>query len=148
MRRGHHSQDCRLTNRCCTCGGGHHTSICPKLATDHQHAPPQLPPSELKTTPTAPSTKQSAASIFDPSAPIFTSPPTLSSLYVDSSKAILLQTALVEAYNPNDPSFTMKLRVTMDSESQRSYLTQCARDTLALAATDNQCLSIYCSLWL
>ena len=136
LRRGHLNRDCRSTNRCRTCGKGHHTSICSKLTTAPQ------PPSDTKATPTTPSTKPTAAPTLDPSAPIFTSPPTSTSLYVDSSKAILLQTALVEAYNPDDPSLTVKLRVIMDSGSQQSYLTQHVKDTLALVARDNQCLSI------
>ena len=91
LRRGHLNRDCHSTNRCRIYGKGHHTSICPKLTTAPQ------PPSDTKATPTTPSTKPTAAPTLDPSAPIFTSPPTSTSLYVDSSKAILLQTALVEA---------------------------------------------------
>ena len=81
-------------------------------------------------------------STLDPSAPVFTSPPTSTSLYVDSSKAILLQTALVEAYNPGDSSVTLKLRIILDSGSQRSYVKQRVKDALALVPSDKQTLSI------
>ena len=76
--------------------------------------PPQLPSSDAKATPTVPTDRPTTVAVLNPSAPVFQSPPTSTSLYVDSSKAILLQTALVEAYNPDDPSLTVKLRIITD----------------------------------
>ena len=61
---------------------------------------------------------------------------------MDSSKTILLQTAIVEACNPSNPSLTKKLQVILDSGSQRSYVTQRVKDALALVTSDRQCLSI------
>ena len=118
------------------------TSICHKLNTTSHQTPPQLPPSNVKATPTVPNDRSTTVAALNPSAPVFQSPPTSTSLYVDSSKAILLQTALVEAYNPDNPSLTVKLRVIMDSGSQRTYLTHCVKDTLALVANNSQSLSI------
>ena len=143
LKRGHLGRNCRSPNRCRTCGGSHHTSICHKLAaTHHRTSPLQMPVTNTKTLLTVSSNQITAASTLDPSAPIFSSPPTSTSLYVDSSKAILLQTALVEVFNPCDPSLMLKLRVIMNSGSQRSYLTQCVKDSLALVTSETQCLSI------
>ena len=143
LKRGHLGRNCRSPNRCRTCGGSHHTSICHKLAaTHHRTSPLQMPVTNTKTSLTVSTNQTTAASTLDPSAPVFSSPPTSTSLYVDSSKAILLQTALVEVFNPCDPSLMLKLRVIMDSGSQRSYLTQRAKDSLALVTSETQCLSI------
>ena len=137
LRKGHLSRDCRSSSRCRTCGARHHTSICNKLTTNQSQ-----PPMTNTRTPNPVPTSATDASTLDPSAPVFTSPPTSTSLYVDSSKAILLQTALVEAHNPLNPSLTSRIRVIMDNGSQRSYVTQYVKESLALVASDNQRLSI------
>lgn len=143
LKRGHLGRNCRSSHRCRTCGGSHHASICHKLAaTNHRTSPLQMPVTNTKPSLAVSSNQTTAASTLDPSAPIFSSPPTSTSLYVDSSKAILVQTALVEVFNPCDPSLTLKLRVIMDSGSQRSYLTQRAKDSLALVTSETQRLSI------
>ena len=137
LRKGHLSRDCRSSNRCRTCGARHHTSICNKLTANQSQ-----PPMTNARTPNPLPTSVNNASTLDPSAPVFTSPPTSTSLYVDSSKAILLQTALVEVHNPLNPSLTSKVRVIMDNGSQRSYVTQRVKESLALVASDKQRLSI------
>ena len=38
LRKGHLQRDCRSSNRCHTCGGRHHTSICNKLAAAQSQA--------------------------------------------------------------------------------------------------------------
>lgn len=55
------------------------------------------------------------APALNPQVPPFTSLPTSTStsLYVDSSRAVLLQTAVTEAYNPTNPLSTMRLRTTI-----------------------------------
>jgi len=61
---------------------------------------------------------------------------------VGSSKAVLLQTAIAEVYNPKNPSSTLKLRLILDSGSQRSYLTEQIKNTLGLQRVKQQQLSI------
>ena len=59
-----------------------------------------------------------------------------------TNKAVLLQTASVEVYNPTNPSLTIKLRLILDSGSQRSYLTEQVKNTLGLYRIKQQHLSI------
>ena len=59
-----------------------------------------------------------------------------------TNKVVLLQTASVEVYNPTDPSLTIKLRLILDSGSQRSYLTEQVKNTLGLQRIKRQHLSI------
>ena len=76
--------------------------------------------------------------MLNPAAPSFTTP----NLYVGSSKAVLLQTAIAEVYNPKNPSSTLKLRLILDSGSQCSYLTEEAKNSLGLKRVKHQDLSI------
>ena len=50
----------------------------------------------------------------------------------------ILQTAFVTAGNPEDPSKEMKLRLVIDSGSQRSYVTHRARALLELPITNRE----------
>ena len=84
----------------------------------------------------------STAPALNPQAPAFISPPTSTSLYLACSRAVLLQTAMAEVYNPIDPSSTQKLRVILDNGSQRSYLTNRMKNSLKLTTTRRQQLSI------
>lgn len=82
---------------------------------------------------------------LNPSAPEFrlTRPyPQASTLHIGSSKPVLLQTASTEVYNPCNPSDRVRLRIVMDSGSQRSYLTQRVQDALHLEPIDQQRLAI------
>ena len=84
----------------------------------------------------------STAPALNPQAHAFISPPTSISLYLACSKAVLLQTAMAEVYNPIDSSSTQKLRVILDNGSQRSYLTNKMKNSLKLTTTRRQQLSI------
>ena len=79
---------------------------------------------------------------LNPEAPAFTTTPTSATLYVGSDKAILLQTALAEVSNPLQPSRALKIRIVLDSGSQRSYLTQRVKEALELPVIGKQHLSI------
>ena len=142
-----------------TCNGRHHSSLCNSTVgqptgdrcVSQSRSQPFREGTSLTTLsgtePPEPSLNPSAHAhstsvpTLNPSALAFTSS-TATSLYVDSNRAILLQTALTEVSNPHDPSLTLRLRIVMDSGSQRSYLTQRVRDTLALPASGKQRLSI------
>ena len=93
------------------------------------------------------------ATQLNPNAPVYTatSPinsggptvqPTTLSLYADSNKTVLLQTAVAEVANPRDPSYTLKVEIVFDGGSQKSYLTQRVKDSLALPVDSKQYLSI------
>ena len=73
---------------------------------------------------------------------MFNTPPTSTALYIDSSKSVLLHTAVAEAYNPTNPSSTVRIRIILDSGSQRSYLTKRIKNILGLHNVRMQHLSI------
>ena len=136
LRRGHLSRNCRTTSRCQQCHGKHHTSICSGSTNRGE------PASGAAAVP--PPATESTTSNLKPSAPEYT--PTkhsshASTLCVNVGKPILLQTASAVVFNPCD-STSSKLRIMMDSGSQRSYLTQRARDTLHLQTVARQRLAI------
>ena len=125
LRKGHLSKECRSTGRCRLCKSRHHSSICDHSTTGSRGGkPPDQPtqtttqpansgrqpsnttvqPTSVQSIPSTPAIPQSAT--LNPAAPTFTSPSTSTSLYVDASKTVLLQTALTTAYNPRNPSVT------------------------------------------
>ena len=137
LRKGHLSKYCCASNRCQLCNGRHHTSICTGSATS------EGPGAGNGATPTTPA--EQTTSNLNPSAPEFklTDPdPQASTLYVSSNKPVLLQTASTVVYNPHNPSARMRLRIVMDSGSQRSYLAQRVQDALHLEPIDQQRLAI------
>ena len=143
LRRGHLSREFCSQGHCHNCNGHHHTSICNKKNADEPHTPkPKVSVVDSKSQSAPPSAPLTTTSALDLGAPVFTSPPTSTSLYVDSSQTVHLQTAFVEACKPGDSSVTMKLRIILDSGSQRSYVTQRVKDALALVPSDKQTLSI------
>ena len=151
LRKGHLVRDCRSNNRCRTCRGRHHTSICGSSATSGSNSRPsqQLPSHGATSTPvgetsTTPAFSASATthSTLNPSAPTFNSPSTSTSLCADSNKVILLKTALAEVSDPRDSTRVKWVRIVLDSGSQKSYLTQQVKDSLSLPVVDQQRLSI------
>ena len=131
----HLSKDYRSNNRCRTCRGRHHTSICGSLAThgSSDHHPPSTqtgasPATQSSTRIPVPlpssSVPTTAHFTLNPSAPAFTPPRISASLCTSSNKVVLLQTALAEISNPGDPTRVLKARIVMDSGSQKSYVTQ------------------------
>ena len=154
LRKGHLVRDCRSTNRCCTCRGHHHTSVCGSSAQSRgasDRHPPQPPVprsgtalSGTQTPATLP--RQSVPiltqSTLNPGAPAFTSPPASTSLCTNSTKTVLLQTALAEISNPCNPTLVLNARIVMNSGSQKSYLTQRVKDSLSLPVAGTQHLSI------
>ena len=130
-----------MTSRCQICHGKHHTSIC---SGSINHG--ELTRGAATSSPTeSQSATESTTSNFNPSAPEFTpteSHPRTSALCADANKPVLLQTASAVVSNPHDSSASTKLRIVMDSGSQRSYLTHGARGTLHLPTTDKQRLAI------
>lgn len=138
-------RECRSQGRCHTCGGRHHTSICGKMmnTVEDQSSVLKTPPVNPNPPTVAVSNNpMTTGSILNPTAPVFTTPPTSTSLYVNSSQTVLLQTALVQAHNPSNPSVEVGLRVILDSGSQRSYVTRRVKDALSLVPSNKQSLSI------
>lgn len=76
------------------------------------------------------------------STPEFTPSTANTTLYLDASRTVLLQTAVAEVYNLNDQTQRWSIRIIMDSGSQRSYLTTKVKQDLRLEAVSTQQLSI------
>ena len=132
LRKGHLSRNCMTSHRCHECNGRHHTSICSQKQPGVKD-PPKAPPAVES---------ESTSSIINPSAPEF-KPGTLNtSLYLGASRTVLLQSAVIEVCNPVHHMYRRKIRVVLDSGSQRSYLTERMQKDLGIEATTTQRLSI------
>ena len=123
LRRGHVSHTCRSSSRCQKCRARHHTSICDADKTDSR--PPSLADSNLS-----------------PTAPLFKPSPTSSNICSSHCQAVLLQTARAMMHNPNLTDTSLEVRLLFDGRSQKSYLSERARDLLNLKPCGEQSLSI------
>ena len=65
----------------------------------------------------------------------------LTTVYVDSNTSVLLQTAVGEVSSVNQPHTGLNMRILFDSGSQRSYITERARNKLSLSAMRTEKLS-------
>ena len=63
-------------------------------------------------------------------------------MYVDSNTSVLLQTAVGEVSSVNQPHTGLNMRILFDSGSQRSYITERARNKLSLSAMRTEKLLI------
>ena len=146
LRRGHISRECRSNMKCSKCNGRHHVSICSK-STDAQ--PQQNHTSATTHTRTeAPvtTTRQSQANLpairhsgLNPEAPVYQShDPRSTSLWVTSNRMVLLQTAQTMAFNPDSPQLSRRVRIVLDSGSQRSYVTEQVARELSLMPEGEQ----------
>ena len=97
--------------KCKKCSRRHHVSICPG--------------NDAVVDITPPSTDQQARGGTDPHRlnpeATFYQTTTATSLYVDASKAVLLQTARAIVCNPRSPGLSLEVRIILDSDSQWSY---------------------------
>ena len=145
LRKGHIGRDCRSRSKCTRCNGRHHISICERDSQREsmQSSPISVPaaptpqPDPPRTTPTF----QSRGTGLNPDATVYTATPT-ASLYVDADKTVLLQTAQADIYDLQKPQASMRVRVILDTGSQRSYITNRAKNALSLTLEGTQCLSI------
>ena len=64
------------------------------------------------------------------------------SLLVGARGAVLLQTAIVHAYNPDKPECSIHIRAILDTGSQQSYASQRVKDALALKRSRKQTMSV------
>ena len=143
LRREHVSRNCCSSARCYRCRGKHHSSICtaddltkdltrksqpqPVLQGTSQALSPQCPiqPSAGRTQTGPP---QAVAPGLNPQAAVFPS----TNLLAVANQAVLLQTALVKIYNPERPQEVVRVRLILDSGSQRSYISRRAKEALHL----------------
>jgi hypothetical protein len=141
LRRGHISRECQSRSKCYKCGGRHHVSVCLK-GSDPQ------PTSPVKTVTTTPSsaTQNStpSSSALNAKASTFQSqnPHPTTSLWVNSDRPVLLQTAQAIAFNPDAPQKSRLVRIVLDCGSQRSFITEQVTRELSLTSGGGQPLRI------
>ena len=147
LRRGHISRACSSTSKCPKCHGRHHVSICSKnQESQAQPNEAQSPtPAPKEPTPASVNADKNHSLLvhpgLNPEAPAY-SPITHTSLWVNSGRTILLQTACAQVANPRRPHLSKQVRIVFDSGSQRSYITEKLRDELRLATEDKGTMTI------
>ena len=112
LRTGHMAAQCKSNMNCFTCSGHHHAAMCPKTLLKSQDG-------------------VTAAN-----------GPKLTSVATSESRNVLLQTASVQLYNPDDQNRIAHGRALFDSCSQLSYITPNLRNKLKLNCIANKSISI------
>ena len=136
LSKGHLSRHCRSKSRCSKCSGRHHRCICSGSADSFSSTPKETSSAGSSSGPSKPSPPNN----LDPGAKPF-QPPTTSML-VGTRGAVLLQTANVHIYDPDNPQNSMDVRAILDTRSQQSYTSQRVKDTLRLKPCHKQLLSV------
>ena len=133
LRRGHVVRQCTSRGRCSHCRGRHHGSICgnQKPAEGEAKPPDSREGAPVKTNPSG---TNPAAAPFKPD--------TSTTLWTNSSQAVLLQTAKAAGFNPANPKRSGHVRVVFDTGSQRSYVTEHVARNLSLVEEGEQPLTI------
>jgi len=138
LKKFHVSEDCHSSIRCRKCGGRHHTSICTKGSSQSAKTDSKSPAGR----PTLPHVLNSPITpqppILNPQADTLV--PSTTAMCADTTMAVLLQTARADVYSPMSPQSVMKVRVLLDNGSQRSYITNCIQQALALPMLKRQML--------
>lgn len=120
LRKGNMGKDCRSSTRCAGCRRRHHTSIC------GSNRNPQGSRSPVSSSSSSPSQQRTPLAAKTGTSSI--------SLYVDMRTPVLLQTATTMAYSRDRPKRPWKVRLILDSGSQKSYISAKLRDILKLSA--------------
>ena len=135
LTRGHLGRDCRSKLRCATCGGRHHLSICDKTG---QHAIPKNKDTGARTDKNM---LPSPNPELNPGAPPFNPEHTTTTVCSSSSQVVFLQTAKSIIQNPETTEI-LEVRLLLDSGSQKSYISERAREKLGIDACEEHTLTI------
>ena len=129
---GHLARDCDSSIKCFRCRGHRHVALCERSRNFYTDSKKQLQSSEPV---------KEAFENKDVQEKDGHSQTTFCGVNTGSEKQntrVLLKTAYVKATNPEDASQNMKLRVILDSGSQRTYITKRAREILNLNTVDKE----------
>ena len=66
----------------------------------------------------------------------------MSTLLVKAKGPVLLQTARVQLFNPDDPGRSVEVRAILDTGSQQSYTTEKVKDALLLNCHERRVMSV------
>ena len=124
LRRSHVSQNCKSSSRCQKCNKKHHTSIC---NAGQEEAPTPFPLTK---------------STLNPEASPFATVPTTTAFCSDDMQTVFLQTARAIIHHPSEPHVSLEVRLILDGGSQKSYISERARNLLKLEPIGEQSLSI------
>ena len=127
----HVGRDCKSSGRCYNCQARHHTSICGASRKPRSSASPTLASSSSQSQHTQVSTSTTQPGNV-----------TTFSAYIDVRTPVLLQTATVAAYCVDRPADTIKIRLILDSGSQKSYVSTRLKDALRLTVQQSVAVSI------
>ena len=116
------------TSKCTECDWRHHVAVC-TARSRHPTNP-------------SPHSSEPSRGALNPEAPTYTPTTSDQALWTYSSKQVLLQTATVVAFNPDDPSRAVRVRVVLDTGSQSSYVTDDVREHLSLKIDGERPMSI------
>ena len=118
LRSGHLSRNCHSAGKCFHCGGSHHAAICSSNSVrKHQR---EVFSSETSRGATAPrvNTTEHVSTLY---------------LSQDPTKnSVLLQTAQASVFSVDNEINTRKIRLILDTGSQKTYITKSLRDSLQL----------------
>ena len=131
LKKRHVGRDCKSSGRCYNCQARHHTSICGASRKPRSLASPTLTSSSSQSQHTQVSTSTTQPGNV-----------TTFSAYIDVRTPVLLQTATVAAYCVDRPADTIKIRLILDSGSQKSYVSTRLKDALRLTVQQSVAVSI------
>ena len=135
-RDGHLARDCQSSIKCYACKGRHHVALCESRDRSSQVSYDQSRSEEIRSSRL--SKRQTDQASQTNSAEPSTSLCGMNLNENSEEKGYLLQIAFLIAANPESSSKEVKLRLVIDSGSQRSYLTQRARALLELPTVNQE----------
>lgn len=140
LKRNHLSRDCNSKSHCFKCHGRHHISICTKDTNEQKCQKPQTTSDGRPTQPDQGlQTRQPTGSESKPNEQQTGNGTTL---FVSSKTPVLLQTAQATILRADTPRNSAKVRVILDSGSQRSYITNRVRNLLKLPTEETETMLI------
>ena len=137
LRKNHISRDCKSSSRCQKCRRKHHTSICGANCSQPRNTSTRGPSSNQPKSLATP-----IGSGLDPGTVPYQPSTTSSNLCSDNLRVVFLQTACAVIHNPSNSHVSLEIRLLLNSGSQKSYISERARELLHLDAIGEQPLSI------
>ena len=123
LKEGHFGRNCYSNVKCYHCGGRHHSSICNSISFRRRDHEVTQSPREAHSNNAAPPPSESNGN--DVSTNLYIS-------HDPTKNSVLLQTAQAVVHRVDNDSNTPRIRLILDSGSQKTYITRALRDRLQL----------------